>query len=73
VTFFKQTAETTSVEASFPNSMIAQHGGLDPISYQYNYSMLAQRAGTLQQNLFGCRSVMPPNIVGTRTPRFINC
>lgn len=57
------------VEASFPNSMIAQHGGLDPISYQYNYSMLAQPAQELCSKIYSdACPVMPPNIVGTRTP-----
>ncbi|MFZ7120088.1 MAG: hypothetical protein ACOWWH_03965 [Eubacteriaceae bacterium] len=57
------------VEASFPNSIIAEYGGLDPISYQYNYTMLAAPAEELCGKIYSdACPVAPPNIVGTRTP-----
>lgn len=57
------------VEASFPNSIIAEHGGLDPISYQYDYTMLAKPAEELCEKIYSDSCpVLPPNIVGTRTP-----
>lgn len=57
------------VEASFPNSMIADYGNLDPISYQYDYTMLAKPADELCSKIYSDNCpVNPPNIVGTRTP-----
>ncbi len=57
------------VEASFPNSIIAQYGGFDPITYQYNYAMLAKPAEELCEKIYSdACPVAPPNIVGTRTP-----
>lgn len=57
------------VGASFPNSIIAAHGGLDPISYQYDFNLLAPAAEELCKKIYSDSCpVTPPNIVGTRPP-----
>lgn len=57
------------VEASFPNAMIAEYGGLDPITYQYDFTMLAPAAEKLCFEIYSDSCpVAPPNIVGTRPP-----
>ncbi|MPW25465.1 hypothetical protein GC105_06660 [Alkalibaculum sp. M08DMB] len=57
------------VEASFPNSLIAEFGGLDPISYQYDYTKLASAAEELCEKIYSDSCpITPPNIVSTRTP-----
>ncbi|QSX09181.1 hypothetical protein J0B03_03680 [Alkalibacter rhizosphaerae] len=57
------------VEASFPNAMLADHAGMDPVSYQYDYAMLAKPAEELCGKIYSDSCpIAPPNIVGTRTP-----
>lgn len=57
------------VEASFPNALLAEYAGMDPITYQYEYTMLADAANALCEKIYSDSCpVAPPNIVGTRTP-----
>lgn len=57
------------VAPAFPNSMIAEYGGLDPVSYQYDFTILAKPAEDLCKIIYSdACPVAPPNIVGTRPP-----
>ncbi|QSX07856.1 hypothetical protein J0B03_08535 [Alkalibacter rhizosphaerae] len=59
------------VSASIPYSILADQGGLDPVSYQYDFNMLADSADTLCQKIYSDSCpVAPPNLVLTRPPSF---
>ncbi|MBF7097270.1 uroporphyrinogen decarboxylase/cobalamine-independent methonine synthase family protein [Alkalibacter mobilis] len=59
------------VATTFPYTIVAHHGGLDPFDFQYDYNMLAESADDLCQKIYtdNC-PVIPPNIVLTRPPSF---
>lgn len=40
------------VEPAFPNSIIAEYGVLDPISYQYDFTLLAKPAEALCEKIY---------------------
>lgn len=59
------------VSMSVPFGIIADYGNLDPVSYQYNFNLLAEPADELCQKIYSDACIVaPPNIVGTRPPSF---
>lgn len=59
------------VSTAIPYSILADQGGLDPVSYQYNFNLLADSADKMCQTLYSDTCpVAPPNIVLTRPPSF---
>jgi hypothetical protein len=59
------------VSAGIPYSIVADQGGLDPVSYQFNYNLLADSADQLCQTIYSDTCpVAPPNIVLSRPPSF---